>query len=276
MVAKKVSAEGSEGAASSGGTTKTLLPSKKRLTAYILAGHEVSIRPAPVERDWMDASVHHFAYRCLPLNIANAHGWELLCPSAFSAMWDGRPGADAVRIRPRSDAAPPAISHFGEGILTFHVPCLFRTDPGSDLFVTGPVNRPKDGISPLTGVTESDWSPYTFTMNWKFTRPYHRVFFDRGEPYCHIFPLTRGDLEIVEPEMKSILSDQELLGEHKVWSASRRSFNSSLNDPRSQAVNEKWQKSYLRGVTPSGEPGCNDHRTRLRLKSFASRPAEED
>jgi Family of unknown function (DUF6065) len=38
-----------------------------KLTAYVLEGHELDIRPAPVERGWMDATVDRFAYRCLPL-----------------------------------------------------------------------------------------------------------------------------------------------------------------------------------------------------------------
>ena len=44
----------------------------------------------------------------------------------------------------------PALGHFGFGVLTFHVPCLFRTEVGFDLMVTGPINRPKDAIAPLT------------------------------------------------------------------------------------------------------------------------------
>jgi len=56
-----------------------------KLVAYRIDGHSVQIRPAPLEREWMDSSDQRFAYRCLPLNIANAHGWELLCPSGFSA-----------------------------------------------------------------------------------------------------------------------------------------------------------------------------------------------
>ena len=51
----------------------------KELTAYIIDGHELRIRPAPVERLWMDRTNERSAYRCLPLNIANAHGWEILC-----------------------------------------------------------------------------------------------------------------------------------------------------------------------------------------------------
>lgn len=241
----------------------------KRLTAYVIDGHELRIRPAPLERDWMDATDQRFAYRCLPLNIANSHGWEILCPAAISAVWDGRPDIDAVQVETRpAGAAPPAISHFGSGTLTFHIPCLFRTDEGCDLFVTGPLNRPKDGIAPLSGIVETDWSPYTFTMNWKFTRPDHRVHFERDEPFCHIFPLDRGRLESVEPAIRRLSEEPRLEREFREWSQSRNLFNADLSDPASKAVQDKWQKAYFRGLNPSGAPGPQGHRSRLRLRPF--------
>src|SRR5437899_1905042 len=104
-----------------------------KLTAYLIDGYRIDIRPAPVERDWMEATRERFAYRCLPLNIANAHGWELLCPSGFSAIWHGGPELNAVHVEPNDRTLPPAISHFGHGTLTFHIPCVFRTEPGFDL-----------------------------------------------------------------------------------------------------------------------------------------------
>jgi Family of unknown function (DUF6065) len=238
----------------------------KRLTAYVIDGHEVRIRPAPVERKWMDDSDRRFAYRCLPLNIASAHGWEILCTTAFSAIWDGRKTLDAVHVKAGPRATAPAISHFGGGILTFHVPCLFRTEPGIDLYVTGPVNRPKDGIVALTGIVETDWSPYTFTMNWLFTRAHQQVRFEVDEPFCHLFPIRRGELESVSPELRKLSEDPELEREHKLWSSSRDNFNADLNKPDSQAVQEEWQKGYFRGKTPSGKPAPEGHASRLRLK----------
>jgi len=241
----------------------------KKLTAYVVDGHELRIRPAPVEREWMDGTDQRFAYRCLPLNIANAHGWEILCTTAFSAIWDGRPSLDAVRIRARPHGAvPPAISHFGSGTLTFHVPCLFQTEPGIDLFVTGPLNRPKDGIAALSGIVETDWSPYTFTMNWKFTRPNQRVHFQIDEPFCHIFPLQRGSLESVTPALRDVSEDPALEQAFKEWSESRNVFNADLTNPASKAAQEKWQKAYFRGMHLSGELAPDDHRSRLRLQPF--------
>ena len=36
----------------------------------------------------MEATNQRYAYRCLPLNIANAYGWEVLCNAGFLAMWE--------------------------------------------------------------------------------------------------------------------------------------------------------------------------------------------
>ncbi|GAB1584172.1 DUF6065 family protein [Phyllobacterium phragmitis] len=248
----------------------------KGLTAYIVDGHELRIRPAPVEREWMDDTDQRFAYRCLPLNIANVHGWEILCTTAFSAIWDGRPSLDAVRIKSRaSGAALQAISHFGSGTLTFHVPCLFRTEPGIDLFVTGPLNRPKDAIAPLSGIVETDWSPYTFTMNWKFTRPNHRVHFEIDEPFCHIFPLQRGSLESLMPDIRRLSDEPDLEQEFRKWSESRSVFNADLRNAGSKAAKDKWQKAYFKGMHPSGALGAEKHRSRLRLRPFKIFPSQD-
>lgn len=67
-----------------------------KLIAYLSDGHRIDLRPAPHERPWMDATDQRFAYRCLPLNIANAHGREILCPSGFVAVWNGGTGKDAI------------------------------------------------------------------------------------------------------------------------------------------------------------------------------------
>ncbi len=241
-----------------------------KLIAYVTEGHQVDIRPAPVERDWMEATDQRFAYRCLPLNIANSYGWELLCRSGFSAIWNGGQTKEAITVVADPDTRAPVLSHFAHGILTFHVPCLFRTEPGIDLMAQGPINRPKDGIAPLSGMIETDWAPYTFTMNWIFTRPGHTVRFEQGEPFCHIFPVRRGELELVEPEVRQLSQEPELHEQYELWNKSRQQFNADLTQPGSAAQAERWQKMYYRGVDPRGnETAVNDHRTRLKLRPFS-------
>jgi hypothetical protein len=239
-----------------------------KLTAYVIDGHSLDIRPAPVERDWMDSSDQRYAYRCLPLSIANSHGWEILCSAGFTAIWSGGRGLEAIKVTPDAATTAPALSHFGNGVLTFHVPCLFKTDAGIDLMVGGPVNRPKDAIAPLTGVIETDWSPYSFTMNWLFTRPGTAVRFDKGEPFCHVMLVRRGEIESVEPELRKLSENAELKRHHETWTANRNRFNADLKQPGSEAQAEKWQKLYHRGVSPDGAESSADHRTRLKVRPF--------
>jgi Family of unknown function (DUF6065) len=242
------------------------------LVAYLLDGHELEIRPASAQRDWMEVTHERFAVRCLPLSMANGYGWELVCGAAFAARWNGSRGKDAIVIEP--DAGGPAIaaSHFGHGILTFHVPCLFRTAPGFDLLVGGPINRPKDAIAALSAIVETDWAPYSFTMNWMFTRRGTVVRFEKDEPFCHILPLRRTDLEATAPELRRLSENPELQNEHMAWQESRLRFNAGLAQPGSAARAEKWQKNYHRGLRPDGsESGESEHRTRVRLQPFRRR-----
>ena len=240
-----------------------------RLTAYKLPGESATLRPGVAGREWMDMTGDRFAYRCLPLTTANAHGWELLCPASFEAHWNGGPSPKDITIVPIGRPSPFAMSHFGHGVITFHTGYVFRTEEAHSLYVTGPVNRPKDGATALTGIVETDWLPYPFTMNWVFTTPGGPVIFEEGEPFCHIFPVRRALVEEVTPVMRSIADDPELQARYEQWSGSRAKFNHELPIEGSAAREQKWQKNYTRGQHPDGEKGTDDHRTRLQVRPFA-------
>jgi hypothetical protein len=240
------------------------------LTCYLHPGWQPLIRPASARRDWMDDTPDSFAYRCLPLNIANAHGWELLNPCAFDAEWNGQSGTNAITIRPEPGGPTVGIatSLFGQGVITFHIPGIFRTPPGWNLWVGGSPNRPKDAIYPLTGVVETDWSPFTFTMNWRFTRPNHRIYFAVGEPICFIFPVQRAVLEDIAPKLAPIDAEPELLERFRDWSKARDAFHQRMSREPPRAGVDKWQKHYYRGVDLSERPQIGDHCTKLHLQPF--------
>jgi len=240
------------------------------LICYLHPGWRPLIRPASARRDWMDQTSESFAYRCLPLNIANAHGWELLNPCAFDACWNGSSDTGAVTIRPHGEPAAEglATSLFGQGIITFHIPGIFRTPPGWNLWVGGSPNQPKDAIYPLTGVVETDWSPFTFTMNWRFTRPNQWIHFAAGEPICFLFPVQRALLDDVRPVLAPIEAEPGLLDRFQQWSKGRDQFVLRMVETPPDAAADKWQKHYYRGVDMSEKQQIDDHRTKLRLKPF--------
>jgi hypothetical protein len=74
-----------------------------------------------------------------------------------------------------------AESQFGSGILTFNPLLIIRPPPGHDLWVSGPVNRFKDAIQPMSALIEADWMPFTFSMNWQITRADTTITFEKGE-----------------------------------------------------------------------------------------------
>lgn len=200
---------------------------------------EVIIRPSPVRRDWMDANDH--SYRCLPLSMANSHGWEMLNSSGFTVIWDGRQTLDALTfVHDDPDRATHATSRFGSGIVTFHVPGLFRTSQNWNLWISGRPNEFKDGAAPLTGLVETDWLPYTFTMNWKLTRIGHPVRWEKGEPFCHIFPVPRGALDDIEPKVKPLQAEEGLVEKLDELSRKREVF---IND-KTRGPKDSWQKYY--------------------------------
>ncbi|WP_035484359.1 DUF6065 family protein [Geminicoccus roseus] len=246
-----------------------------RLICRTLHGQKPLIRPAPVERDWMDGSPEGFAYRCLPLNIANAHGWEVLCPAAFEASWDGEPAAASIRVESDAPAHLLPISHFGSGVLTFHLHGLFRTEPAVQLWVSGSPNRIKDGIQPLTALIETDWAPYTFTMNWRFTRK-GRVRFEKDEPFCFFFPLKLDLVESVRPVFQPIEQDPATEAAYRAWAEARNGFNKALQDEGSAAREAKWQKNYFQGRMPDGSRPERSHRTRVRVAPFQEAGDEPD
>ncbi|MGH3146247.1 MAG: DUF6065 family protein [Rubrobacter sp.] len=252
-----------------------------RLTAYRTAPSEVRLAPASRSRAWMDAIPHRFANRCLPLRMANGAGWFVLNDRTIRATWDGGPHKSAVRVEPleesEDDAPLYASGHFGYGILTFHVPYLIKTPSGYNLLARGPANRPKDGIHPLEGLVETDWSVASFTMNWQLTRPDHPVVFEAGEPVCMLVPQRRGELEAFEPEVCDLNEALEVAYDYWKWTESRWNFMTAEGRRQAEGrvdgeegVRSNSQLHYTRGTSPTGT-GAGEHQTRLRLRAFEER-----
>jgi LPS sulfotransferase NodH len=242
-----------------------------RLTAYdVGSGMPPSVVPGGPTRPWMERTPKRFAYRCLPMVIANQWGWLVVNRQRVEAIWNGMQAINGLAVTCTGDGAPTASSHFGSGILTFHIGYLFRTPAGYGLHVRGPANWPRDGVYPLEGIVESDWAEATFTMNWKMTRPNHKVVFEPGEPIAMISPVRRGELELFAPEIIPLHHDPELSRKYNEWSASRDSFNAGLRMQGSDARKSGWQKDYTRGRTVRGEAAPN-HQTGLTLQEFKDR-----
>ncbi len=249
-----------------------------KLIAYALNDHPPRLIAARPHRDWMDAFPHKHAYRCLPLTIANTHGWEVLCPVPIEVTWNGgMKGEDLTvkALKPLPGNRPLdhfCRSNFTRGIVTFHTDYIFRTEPAWDLIATGPVNRPKDNAYAMTGVIETDWLPYPFTMNWQILRP-GTVVFEEDEPYCCIFPVPKQALTEVEPEIRNLADDPELESQHEAFKNSRDAFMKQMRSGDVSAIRQGWQRHYFVGRHPDGAE-IDGHTNKLRLQEPVDRRGE--
>jgi len=242
-----------------------------KITAFKVSNTDGwGIVPAGGKRDWMDATQDKFAYRCLPLVMANQAGWVVTCPLDVVATWNGKAEPRGVTLHfptGEGELKNHITAHFGSGIVTFSLPWLFRTTRGYGLWVRGPSNTVKDNAVALDGIVETDWAPYTFTMNWKIQRRNSDVFFKKGEPICLLVPYPLDLLESTEPELKH-LDDDLLLKEDFYHFAARRSGN--IN--RLKATGEgEWAMDYMRGHLPDGTE-VTTHRKAFKLREF--KPAD--
>ncbi|MEJ0019241.1 MAG: DUF6065 family protein [Acetobacteraceae bacterium] len=240
-----------------------------RLEAFRLHPHAPELVPSTADRTWMDAFNDRHAYRCLPLTIANAHCWEILAPGGFEISWNGRAAAEDLTVRPMDDwpATLPfedfARSNFARGIVTLHTGYLFRTPPGWNLLATGPFNEPRLGIWPLSGIMESDWLPYPFTMNWQMLAP-GTVRFHKDEAFCAVMPLPKSYLPDWEVAIHDLADDPVLGAEQQTFQASRVQFLARMQSGDQEAIKQAWQRHYFVGRHPDGTK-VDEHVNKLRL-----------
>ncbi len=237
------------------------------LEAYEVHEGAPELVPASSSRAWMDKFADRHPYRCLPLTMANSTGWEMLCPYQIDVSWNGGKEIKDLKVTSKEVKDPThfARSHFSSGIVTFHTGYIFRTPPGWAVWCGGAPNWPKHGVSPLSGLIETDWLPFPFTMNWQMTKA-GTVRFEKGEPFCFITLSEHRRIEAVEPKIKSLAATPKLKADYDSWNESRSDFLKRLNLGEKQARDEGWQRNYMKGENQQGTKVSADHQTKRRMK----------
>ena len=246
-----------------------------KLIAYPYGPMVPELKPARSRREWMDAFPDRHAYRCLPLAIANSFGWEVSSPCDMRIDYNGGPLASDLQISAEDGyelVSHLAASNFTHGILTLHTGYIFRTEPGWSLLATGPINEPRDGMAPLTGLIETDWLPYPFTMNYQLTRPgTFRI--RKGEAFCHVLPILGEPVEQARVEILPIEAEQDLKERMDGFAARRGKLLQAGATPDPDNVREAWGREYFRGKLADGTSAPR-HTHKLRLADPVDRRKE--
>lgn len=221
------------------------------------------IVPATAKRSWMDKTDGN-AYRCVPLNVANQYGWNVLSPVDFSAEWDGGEESSSLVVKILEPVNfSIASSDFGHGILSIIPDFIVRTSSATSIYVRGVPNQISNGLQPLDAIVETDWLPFTFTFNYKFTKP-GKLIIKRGQPLFMFFPIQRGFIDSFKTSERHIESNEDLYNDYKKYSKLRDAQNSGFME------NSKNRGTYGRGKLFDKEFDIVDHQKKLNLPEFKS------
>lgn len=222
----------------------------------------IHVRKGVREREWMENTQDKFAYRCLPLTIANQHGYEVSSSQRIKLKWNGGSEVSDITVDGSDEIC---VSHFGNGVITFHAGFLVRTPENVNLYVSGTPNNPKRGITPLTGIVETDWNPATFTMNWMITEPDYEIVFEPFEPFLFFFPVERSYTESFRTVVKPLELHEEEAKNHEAWSKSRDDFEELMIQNPDTHTDKTWEKHYFKGVYKDGRKCPVNHQTKIKL-----------
>ena len=185
-----------------------------------------------------------YGKRCLPLVAANTLGWQVLSDQRYEVEWNGGHSLTDITVTCDNNSTnkPFLSSHFGPPTVTWHIGHILFTTKGNFMYCKGPTNHFKHGIQPIEGLIETDWLPFTFTMNWMFTEP-GKVVWEKGEPICQLFPYPKEYAENFDPVIRHSTSmPSELKKLYEYWVHSRDVFNSADNRDT-----KDWEGNYFRG-----------------------------
>lgn len=214
------------------------------------------IEPLDLRRSWMDDTIDNFAYKCLPLKIANRYGWVVNSPVDFSVSWYG--GIEPINVEVMSDDPKfdneRIITHFGSGTFTIELDFILKTPEGFSTYLRGVPNKTYSLLKPLDAIVETDWLPFPFTYNFMFTEP-GTIEFKKGDPLFTFFPVERGTVENFKIRSAFIEEeDAEFFKDFKAY------HNSRL---QTREGKDWYQKYYLRGEGPNKKFNIKNHITKL-------------
>jgi len=168
------------------------------------------------KREWFTP---HF-YHCLPLSIGNMQGFSFSLPYTFSVIWNGGNETGDISIKLFEDFKKYdglnfiyPTSEFGNGILTIHYPLLLKTPPGVNLMTISPPNYPLPGLSPMTGVVESDNVRFTFTLNIKIDFANIEFIINANTPLIGMIPIPRYFCDSFKLENAYNIFDKKIVDE---------------------------------------------------------------
>jgi hypothetical protein len=200
------------------------------------------------KRDWFTP---HF-YKCLPLSIANMQGLAFSSPFSFEIFWNGGNTTDSISFNVYNDSEIQNFekmshvnlsSQFGHGIFTMSFPLILKTPPNVNLMTIAPPNYPLSGISPMSGVVETDNLSFIFTLNFKIDLPKTLLKIEKNYPLMGIIPIPRNYCDSFE-----LINAYDILNEDDIEEQRQIAKEQHFSREKQNKYNEKVDGRYYKGT----------------------------
>ena len=221
---------------------KTLLPFNMDISSFLKPLNK------DYKRDWFTP---HF-YKCLPLSIANMQGLAFSSPFSFDIFWNGGSKTDSISFNVYNDSGIPSFekmnhvyvsSEFAHGIFTMHFPLILKTPPNVNLMTIAPPNYPLPGISPMSGVVETDNLSFTFTLNFKIDLPNTLLKIEKNYPLMGIIPIPRYYCDSFE-----LVNAYDILNKDDIEEQRQIAEEQGVSRQKQNQYSEKPDGKYYKGT----------------------------
>lgn len=215
--------------------------------ASLPSNMDISTFLKPLNKDHRRSWFTHNFYRCLPLSIANMQGLAFSSPFSFEVLWNGKETKDSISFNIYNDSEKinnvSVSSTFGHGIFTMHFPLILKTPPNVNLMTIAAPNYPLPGISPMSGVIETDNLSFTFTLNFKIDLPNTLIKIEKDYPIMGIIPIPRYYCDSFE-----LVNAYDILNENDIKEEKEIIHEQNLSRERQIKYNEKTEGRYYKGI----------------------------
>ena len=226
------------------------------------------ITSAPLKREWLNKPEQKYGYQCQPMVAANQMGWHILSSSEIIINWNGGQSTNDVFVKQINDEINYnyAASHFSVGIVTFSFPFVVKTPPGWGIWVGPPSNEWIVNMQGLQGIVETNWLPFSFTMNWKILEENKTIVIPKYFPIAKMIPFPLNLNEKININYKNITEYPDFNKKFKDYSESRGNFNKSLKEIPNNPDFTNVQGFYKKGTDSKGCPYLGMHKLFYKYK----------
>jgi hypothetical protein len=174
-----------------------------KITAYKKHDDSATLEPLSVKRDWMEQTAERHAYTCFPVTLTNSMGWSLSFPEDIVFVWDGKSDSspDHVKIL---KGEKYCYTERANATISFKTGITFKTEENVSLVGMPAPNHFFDGAQPFTTAISTSWYTAEFPVAWRITKPYTAMTIPAGYPIISILPISLGELQNSEIEVKPI------------------------------------------------------------------------